>query len=162
MFVGSLQGGAPPFDKPGITVVDTADTTGSNTTTPCTNVQVSVGAPVTGVLTALPGTDRISNVQILGVPGDIEVGTFLNPANFISDGPRGTSVPGVLDDQNGTAPSGILNCVNPMIPPPNPPYGNRLYVTDTTAGALKVLRLFNQCAPVQLEVSDPRQPRSGA
>ena len=34
MFVGSLQGGPSPFDKPGITVVDTAHTTGDNIATP--------------------------------------------------------------------------------------------------------------------------------
>jgi hypothetical protein len=143
IFVGSLQGGTPPLDKPGITVVNTAATTGSNSAVPCTNVQVSVGAITTGVLTPTPANNRIANTQILGVPGDIEVGTFLNAGNFISDGPRGTPIPGVLSDQNGTAPSGILNCVNPMIPPPQPPYGNRLYVTDTTAGALKVFNSYD-------------------
>ena len=75
------------------------------------------------------------------MPGDIEVGSFLNPASTITDSPRGTIVPGVLDDQNGTAPSGILNCLNPMIPPPNPPYGNRLYVTDTSVGRAQGLQL---------------------
>ena len=143
VFVGSLQGGQPPLDKPGITIVDTAHTTGNNFVTPCTNVPVTYGAVVTGVLTPMPATNRIANVAILGVPGDIEVGTFLNPAGLITDSPRGTTVPGVMDDQNGVAPSGILNCLNPMIPPPNPPYGNRLYITDLTANALKVFNSYD-------------------
>jgi hypothetical protein len=143
IFVGSLQGGPPPFDQPGITVVDTAATVGDNNVTPCTNIPAWTGNPVTGVLTPLPPTSRISNVQVLGTPGDMEVGAFLNPANSITDSPRGTTVPGVLDDQNGTAPSGILNCINPMIPPPNPPYGNRLYVTDLTSNSLKVFNSYD-------------------
>jgi hypothetical protein len=106
-------------------------------------VPVTYGAPVTGVLTPMPATNRIANIAVLGVPGDIEVGTFLNPANSITDSPRGTTVPGVMDDQNGVAPSGILNCINPMIPPPQPPYGLRLYVTDLTSGSLKVFNSYD-------------------
>jgi hypothetical protein len=142
IFVGSPQGGPIPFDKPGITIVNTANTTGSNLN--CTNVPATYGAPVTGVLTPTPAQNRIANTSVLGIPGDMEVGSFFNQAGFgITDSPRLTIVPGVLDDQNGTAPSGILNCLNPMIPPPAPPYGNRLYVTDLTAGALKVFNSYD-------------------
>jgi YVTN family beta-propeller protein len=140
-FVGSLQGGPAPFDKPGVTVVDTAETTGSNLN--CTNVPAVYGPPITGILTLLPPTDRIANTAVLGVPGDLEVGSFMNPASTITDSPRMTTVPGVLDDQNGVAPSGILRCLNPMLPPPQPPYGNRLYVTDTSQQSLKVFNSYD-------------------
>jgi hypothetical protein len=91
----------------------------------------------------MPAQNRIANAAVLGVPGDLEVGSFLNAGGTITNSPRGTIVPGVMDDQNGVAPSGILSCLNPMIPPPPPPYGNRLYITDLTANALKVFNSYD-------------------
>ena len=141
MFVGSLQGGQPPLDKPGITIVDTANTTGNNSQS-CTNVPVTYGAVVTGVLTPMPAENRIANVAILGVPGDIEVGSFLNPAGNITDSPRGTTVPGVVDDQNGTPPAGILVCLAgaraaaPAVRQPAVRHG-------PTANALKVFNSYD-------------------
>ena len=73
--------------------------------------------PVTGRPDA-PAADRAASrtPRSSGRPGDIEVGPFLNPASTITDSPRGTIVPGVMDDQNGIAPSGILHCIEPDAP----------------------------------------------
>ncbi len=149
IFVGVTQGGTPPFDRPGLGVVSTANITvgpgGAGTTyqqAPCQRAPVTYGAQVTGAMTYMQ--TPLANASILGIPKDMEVGTFLNPANSITDPPRDpTQDPGVVASGNGSATASLLLCLGVTMAPAPPPYGNRLYVIDGTSNSVKVINSFD-------------------
>lgn len=146
IFVGVTQGGTPPFDRPGLGVVSTADIayagTAAYAAAPCARVPVTYGSTVSGNMTYMQ--TPLANASILGIPKDMEVGTFLNAGNSITDPPRdATQDPGVVAAGNGAAAASLLLCLGITQAAAPPPYGNRLYVIDGTANDVKVINSFD-------------------
>lgn len=71
-----------------------------------------------GILTPMPTNNRIANVAVLGVPGDIEVSTFLNPGVNLGTNP-GSSM--AEDDNYQTQPFEKPGITIVDLQPPNPP-----------------------------------------
>ncbi|MSR75923.1 MAG: hypothetical protein EXS14_10695 [Planctomycetes bacterium] len=136
----------------GLATVNSASTTTNSTATPNTQVPVTYGSSVTGLLSM--GLNPLNNINVLGVPTDIEVGAWVltqtNPlqgTNIMTNPGRApVTTAGVPDSQFGTTPTGLVQLVapqNPPFPPPQQPWGNFLYVVDSDSQSLKVFNGYN-------------------
>ncbi len=136
----------------GLATVNSANTTTNATAAPNTQVPVTYGSSVTGLLSM--GANPLSNVNVLGTPADLEVGAWVlsqtNPlqaTNIMTNPGRApTTTAGVPDSQFGTTPTGLVQLVapqNPPYPPPQQPWGNFLYVVDSDSQSLKVFNGYN-------------------
>ncbi len=104
------------------------------------------GGPLLGLL--FPLAQPLNDPMVLGTIRDVEWGAFLNfmsPGNIIQNPPRRLNNalaiasgvdPGVPFPPGGTPENSLLNITMPPFPPPTPPLGVRLYVTDDT-GAVR-------------------------
>ncbi|HYC76520.1 MAG TPA: hypothetical protein VEI02_02730, partial [Planctomycetota bacterium] len=140
VYVGIQTGGAPPEDKPGVGVVDTAALNGQPNVG-CSQIPTAFGGLLGGNMSFRP--NRLANPAVLGQPLDIDVGLTLNLGYPFPDAPRGGLVPGVPDGQNTVGPLGIFLCVGLSLAPPPQPYGNRLYVIDGTSSEVKVFNSYD-------------------